>query len=122
MWLFWLYLALGFIAVLGLIGVYCYFRKQGFFSFIWQYFKWVVLAVVIVWLIITIMCWHHLYSATQCYFRGVSMKSDTKYSIYLGECQIKTSKGAYVPIDRTRALPDGGNANEIADEDGYYGY
>lgn len=122
MWLFWLFEALGFIAVLVLIFIYCRFRKQGFWSFVWQKLKWVSLAIVAVWLIIAILCWNHLYSATQCYFRGLSMKANTKYSIYLGECQIETPRGSFIPIDRTRSLPDGSKSGDEASHDEYYGY
>ncbi len=105
MWLFWLYEFLGFIAVLVLIGGYCRFRKQAFWPFIWKYFKWVILSIVVVWLVIAVLCWQHLYNATNCYFRGVSMHANTKYSLYLSECQIETPSGAFVPINRARALP-----------------
>lgn len=114
MWLFWLYEFLGFVVALALIFGYCRFRKLGFWSFIWRHLKWVALGILIVWLLITILCWRHLYTATQCYFRGVSMHSNTKYSIYLGECQIETPSGAFVPIDRTRALP-GSKDGDIGD-------
>jgi len=36
----------------------------------------------------------------------------------LGECQIETPSGSYVPIDRTRALPgssDHGNNDDVND-------
>lgn len=123
MWLFWLFEALGFIAVLVMIFIYCRFRKQGFWSFIWRNLKWVSLSILVVWLLIAILNWRHLYNATQCHFRGVSMHANTKYSIYLGECQIETPSGAFVPIDRTRALP-GGNQNGAEDDmtTEYYNY
>ncbi|RKS85209.1 hypothetical protein DES39_1719 [Orbus hercynius] len=121
MWLFWLYEFLGLVAVIVLIFAYCRFRKQGFWSFVWHQLKWVSLAVVAIWLIIAILCWNHLYSATQCYFRGVSMKANTKYSIYLGECQIETPRGAYIPINKTRSLPDGHNGNDTDNVDEYFG-
>lgn len=121
MWLFWLFEFLGLVAVLLLVFAYCRFKKIGLWSFIWQHLKWVSLAVLIVWLLIAIFSWNHLYSATQCYFRGVSMKANTKYSIYLGECQIETPRGSYIPIDRTRALPDGNKDGEGTNDD-YYGY
>lgn len=121
MWLFWVFEFLAFVAVLVLIFVYCRFRKQGFWSFIWQHLKWVTLALCVVWLLIAILSWGHIYNATQCYFRGVSMKAETKYSIYLGECQIKTARGSYVPIDRTRALPDGNQHGDGSTEE-YFDY
>jgi len=121
MWLFWLYEGLGFLAVIILIAAYCHWRKIGFWSFIWRQLKWVSLAIVAVWLVITILCWTHLYHATQCYFRGVSMKANTKYSIYLGECQIETPRGSYIPIDRTRSLPDGNKSGDEGDSDQYFG-
>ncbi|WP_294611016.1 hypothetical protein [uncultured Gilliamella sp.] len=115
MWLFWLFEFLGFIAVLLLIVTYCHFSKRGFWSFIWKYLKWVALVIVIVWLLIAILCRHHLFSATHCYFRGVSMHANTKYSIYLSECQVETRSGSYVPIDRARALP--GSRDHDSDND-----
>ncbi|WP_392560516.1 hypothetical protein [Orbus mooreae] len=121
MWLFWLYEFLGFAAVVVLIFAYCRFRKQGFWSFVWHQLKWVLLSIVAVWLIIAVLCWNHLWSASQCYFRGVSMKATTKYSIYLSECQIQTPTGSYVPIDRTRALPEGDRSGGDNDMQ-YYGY
>ncbi|XKM14365.1 hypothetical protein RCS94_04120 [Orbaceae bacterium ac157xtp] len=123
MWLFGLFLFFGFLAVIICIAAFCRFRDLGFWRFTWKNLKWVSLAVLIVWLAISIMCRHHLYSATQCYFRGVSMKSTTKYSLYLGECQIQTPRGSYVPIDRTRALPNGHEGSEIDDgnDDTYFG-
>lgn len=114
MWVFWLFEFLGFVGVLLLIFAYCRFRGEKFWSFIWKYLKWVALAILIVWLAIAFLCRHHLYSATHCYFRGVSMHTNTKYSIYLSECQIETRSGSYVPIDRTRALP-GSRDNDSED-------
>ncbi|MCX8642310.1 MULTISPECIES: hypothetical protein [unclassified Gilliamella] len=119
MWLFWLYEFLGFVAIFLLIFAYCRFRGQGFWSFIWRHLKWVALAIVAVWLVIAVLCRNDLYNATHCYFRGVSMHANTKYSIYLEECQIETPSGSYVPIDRTRALP-GSSDHEDHTED--YGY
>ncbi|OTP80907.1 hypothetical protein [Gilliamella apicola] len=118
MWLFWLYEFLGFVAVISLIVAYCRIRKQRFWSFTWKYLKWILLSIVGVLLVIAILCRHDLYNATHCYFRGVSMHAQTKYSIYLGECQIETPSGSYVPIDRTRALPgssDHGNNDDVND-------
>lgn len=111
MWLFWVYEFLGFAAVLALIFAYCHFRKQSFWAFIWKYLKWVACAILAVWLIITVLCWQHLYNATHCYFRGVSMHANTKYSFYLSECQIETPSGAYIPIERSRALPGSPDSN-----------
>ncbi|OCG13543.1 hypothetical protein A9G24_01880 [Gilliamella sp. App6-5] len=105
MWLFWLYECLGLIAVIVLICGYCRFRGIGFWSFIWKYLKWVTLAVLIVWLAIALLCRGDLYNAAHCYFRGESMHANTKYSIFLGECQVETPSGSYVPIERARALP-----------------
>lgn len=105
MWIFWLYEFLGFVAVLLAIFGFCRFRGRGFWSFIWHNLKWVALSIGIVWLVIIVLCRHDLYNATHCYFRGISMHTNTKYSIYLGECQVETPSGSYVPIDRTRALP-----------------
>ncbi|OCG30555.1 hypothetical protein A9G34_09920 [Gilliamella sp. Choc4-2] len=123
MWLFWLYEFLGFIGVILLIAVYCHFCKQSFWAFVWQYLKWVGLAILVVWLIIAILCRQDLYSATHCYFRGVSMHANTKYSIYLGECQVETRNGSYVPIDRSRALPGSSDHENTIDngaEELYY--
>lgn len=119
MWLFWLYEILAFIGVFVVIYLYCHWFKKGFWLFLKQNFKWVALAIVLVWLLIVIICRHHLYDATYCYFRGQSMKANTKYSIFLGECQIETPTGAYVPIHRSRALPDGADSH---DDSQYYGY
>ncbi|MDF7670158.1 hypothetical protein PT276_02885 [Orbaceae bacterium ESL0721] len=105
MWLFWIYEFLGFAAILALIFAYCHFRKQKFWHFIWHHLKWIVISIIAVWLIIAVLCWNHLYNATHCYFRGVSMHANTKYSIFLNECQIETPSGAYIPIDRSRAIP-----------------
>lgn len=118
MWLFWLYEFLGFVAVILLIVAYCRIRNQRFWSFTWKYLKWILLSIVGVWLVIAVLCRNDLYNATHCYFRGVSMHAQTKYSIYLGECQIETPSGSYVPIDRTRALPgssDHGNNDDVND-------
>ncbi|MDF7668028.1 hypothetical protein PT273_09260 [Orbaceae bacterium ESL0727] len=111
MWLFWIYECLGLAAVLGLIFAYCRFRKQGFWAFLWKYLKWVACTVLAVWLLIAILCWHHLYNSAHCYFRGVSMHANTKYSFYLNECQIETPSGAYIPIERSRALPGSSEHN-----------
>lgn len=116
MWLFWLFEFLGSVAVLLLIFAYCRFVDRGFWSFVWKYLKWVGLAIAIVWILIIVLCRHHLYSATHCYFRGVSMHTNTKYSIYLSECQIETRSGSYVPIDRARALP--GAKDQDSDNNG----
>lgn len=105
MWLFWLYEGLAFVAVILLIFGYCHLRKIGFWSFIWKYLKWVSLAVLIAWLAVAILCRVDLYNAAHCYFRGESMHANTKYSIFLGECQVETPSGSYVPIERARALP-----------------
>ena len=118
MWLFWLYEFLGFVAVISLIVAYCRIRKQRFWSFTWKYLKWILLSIVGVLLVIAILCRHDLYNATHCHFRGVSMHAQTKYSIYLGECQVETPSGSYVPIDRTRALPGSsghGDNDEVND-------
>lgn len=48
------------------------------------------------------------------------MKAETKYSWYLGECQIKTKSGSYVPIKTSRGTPDGGIGSDDADESMYY--
>ncbi|MCX8650093.1 hypothetical protein J3U21_06835 [Gilliamella sp. B2776] len=120
MWLFWLYEFLGFFAVISLIFVYCHFRDKKFWSFTWKHLKWVLLSIVGVWLIIAILCRHDLYNATHCYFRGVSMHAQTKYSIYLGECQIETPNGSYVPIDRTRALPFSNDHSRDDETDDFY--
>ncbi|OCG00697.1 hypothetical protein [Gilliamella sp. wkB308] len=114
MWLFWLFEALGFVAVIILIFVYCRFRKQGFWSFLWRRLKWVAIAILVVWLAIAILCRNHLFSAVHCYFRGESMHANTKYSIYLSECQVETPSGSYVPIERSRAIP-GSNDNHNED-------
>lgn len=121
MWIFWLYELLGFVAVIVLIAVYCHWRETGFWRFVWKQLKWVALAIAAVWLIIAILCWTHLYHATQCYFRGVSMKANTKYSMYFGECQIETPKGSFISIDRTRSLPDGSKSDGDSDADQYFG-
>lgn len=119
MWLFWLFEILALIAVFVLIFLYCHWFKKRFWSFLKQYLKWIALVILAVWLLIAVLCWHHLYDATFCYFRGVSMKANTKYSLFLGECQIETPSGAYVPVQRTRALP--GNS-EHHDDYQDYGY
>lgn len=106
---------LGLVALLALIFGYCRFKQYKFFSFIWQHFKWVALCECIVIGIVTVLCWNPLYHTTQCYFRGKSMKAETKYSWYLGECQVKTKSGSYVPIKRTRGLPDGGEMDDYQD-------
>lgn len=116
MWLFWVFEFLVFIAVLSLIFIYCRFRKQGFWSFIWKYLKWVVLAIVVVWLAIAVLCYQHLYNAAHCYFRGVSMHSNTKYSIVFNECQVETRGGNYLPIDRARALPGSKDSDSDIDD------
>ncbi|OCG06105.1 hypothetical protein [Gilliamella apis] len=105
MWLFWLYESLGFVGVILLIFAYCHFSKKGFWSFLWRNLKWVAWGVVGVWLLIAILCRGDLYNAARCYFRGESMHANTKYSIFWSECQIETTNGSYLPIDRTRALP-----------------
>ena len=87
MWLFWLYESLGFVGVILLIFAYCHFSKKG------------------VWLLRARLCRVDLYNAARCYFRGESMHANTKYSIFWSECQIETTNGSYLPIDRTRALP-----------------
>ncbi|MWN05846.1 hypothetical protein [Gilliamella sp. Pas-s95] len=109
MWLFWLYEGLAFVAIILLIFGYCRFRGVGFWSLIWKYLKWFSLAVLIVWLAIAILCRVDLYNAAHCYFRGESMHANTKYSIFLGECQVETPSGSYVPIERARALPGSSN-------------
>ncbi|MCO6545405.1 MAG: hypothetical protein J6583_13100 [Gilliamella sp.] len=123
MWLFWLYEFLGFIAVILLVSGYCRFREIGFWSFIWKHLKWVALAVLVVWLVIALLCRVDLYNAAHCYFRGESMRANTKYSIFLSECQIETPSGSYVPIERARALPgsshhdnDDGNNSDATNE------
>lgn len=123
MWLFWTFEGFGFLVVLVGIVIFCRVRKQGFWAFIWKHLKWIVLAVIIVWILIAIICRHHLYEATHCYFRGKSMKAQTKYSIFLSECQIETPRGSFVPIEKSRALPDGNHAPvDSNDNDEYYGY
>lgn len=114
MWLFWLYEFLGFVGVILLVFAYCRIRKQRFWSFLWHNLKWISIAVVCVWLLIALICRNDLYSAAKCYFRGESMHANTKYSIFWSECQIETSNGNFLPIDRTRALPgakDGGDSH-----------
>jgi hypothetical protein len=116
MWLFWLYEFLGFIATLLLILGYCRFRGIGFWSLIWKQLKWVSLAILIVWLIIAVLCRTDLYNATHCYFRGESMHANTKYSIFLGECQVETPSGSYVPIERSRAIPGSSSHDHESDD------
>ncbi|WP_392566797.1 hypothetical protein RHO15_04230 [Utexia brackfieldae] len=112
---FALFQLLGFIALIVLIVLYCRIRKVGFWSLIWQHLKWFFAAAVVIFIIISIICWRPLYSTTQCYFRGVSMHADTKYSWYLGECQFKTSSGSYVPLTRGRGIPEG-HDNQLLDD------
>lgn len=117
---FGLFELLGLVVTLFVLLAFCKITKRGYWSFIWRYFKWVCLGILVVWVIIAIICWRPLYNTTQCYFRGVSMKADTKYSWYLGECQIKTKSGSYVPIIRARALPDGPDGGTNNEEEYSY--
>lgn len=117
---FGLFELLGLIGALILIYAYCRIRNLGFWSFIWKNLRWVMLGIVVVWVIIALVCAKPLYSTAQCYFRGVSMHADTKYSWYLGECQIKTKSGSYVPLGRSRGLPEGPDGEQ--DESDAYSY
>lgn len=122
MWLFWLFEFLGFLAVLLAIFLYCRLRKQRFWSLIWQNLKWVAISILVVWLAIAILCRNHLFSAAHCYFRGESMHANTKYSIFLSECQVETPSGSYVPIERSRAIPGSSDTHDNHGADGYIPY
>lgn len=63
-------------------------------------------------ILIIIICWKPLYHTTECFFRGKSMRADTKYSWYLSECQIKTRSGSYIPLMRSRGMPEGHENND----------
>src|SRR5699024_567609 len=97
----------GLVLLLVIVGIVCYIKKENFFAFMWDNFKWIMLAELIVIIAITIGCAKMLYNTTHCYFRGKSMKAETKYSWYLQECQVKTRRGSYVPIRTSRGLPVG---------------
>ena len=118
MWLFWLYEILGLIGVIVVVILFCRWRKISLWAFIKRNYKWIALAIASVWLLIVILCWHHLFDATYCYFRGKSMKANTKYSIFLGECQIETPNGSYIPIEKSRAFL---NDNHRNDADDFFG-
>lgn len=121
MWIFWMCEIFCFIVLLLLIFGYCYYSERRYFQFIWKHLKWVGLAILIVLLLIAFMFRGHLYDAMQCSFRGNSMKANTKYSIYLGECQIETPRGSFVPIDRARSIPDGSKTEDSGNNDDYFG-
>ncbi len=73
--------------------------------------KRLLIAWVAIFIIITIACAKPLYNTARCKVRGMSMKAETKYSWILSECQVKTKDGPYVPIERSRALPGGKDAD-----------
>lgn len=111
--MFWfiLFQLLGLIALVTALIFYCRFKKLKFFPFIYQHVKHILIALVAIIVLITLICWKPLYHTTECFFRGTSMRAETKYSWYLGECQIKTRTGSYLPLNRSRGMPEGNENN-----------
>lgn len=107
MYWFLLFQITGLVVLILLIALYARIKKEELFPLIGRNFKRVLIMWAVVILGITAACWKPLYHTTDCQIRSMSMKADTKYSWWLGECQIRTKDGVYVPISRSRALPGG---------------
>lgn len=114
MYWFLLFQIIGLAALITIIATFAHFKKTEFFPLVGRNFKRILIMWVVVIIGISIACWKPLYHTIDCQIRSMSMKADTKYSWWLGECQIKTKEGVYVPISRSRALP--GSKDDLLDQ------
>lgn len=107
MYWFLLFQVTGLVVLITLVVLYAKFKKEEFWPLFADKFKTLLIAWGVIVVGISIACYRPLYYTLDCQIRSMSMKADTKYSWWLGECQIKTKEGVYVPISRSRALPGG---------------
>ncbi len=108
----------GLIFIICAIFAYCKFKNIPYFFFFWTKKKGIFFTILLMIVLIALACIKPLYNTFDCYTYGLTTKTTTKYSWWFSKCLAKNKSGAFVQINLSRSVPDGGqDSNHIKEED-----